>query len=1675
MDKKKILYIEDDKDTQLIYSDFLKRHFGDVILAENGQDGLEKFIEQEPDIVITDIRMPDMNGVEMIHAIRKISSEIPIMVFSAYTNEDFITESLRPYINGYITKPASNQQLMEMIGSLLGSANSKPTAALVSDEEPNQTSPIESSDPSHMYVVGIGASAGGLEALSALVGGLPHNSNMTYIIAQHLSPAHKTMLVELLGRETKLEIKNAEHGETLCPDVIYVTPPNNNIEIDGENHIILSAPEQHSFLPKPSVNTFFISLAKHKKEHAVGIILSGTGSDGAQGMRAINIEGGITMVQDPESAKYDGMPLASINGSNVDIVMDPSLMGQELFAFQNFPREKILQKYQSMQPEDEMQAIFYLLQKHKKVDFSLYKKGTIARRIERRMVAIKVDSLDKYIKILEQNAKEVDALYKDILIGVTSFFRDPEAYHALEEAVIHYLETIKMLDEFRIWMPGASTGEEAYSVVITLKEIFEKNNLSTKLRIFATDIDENALKIARKGLYSETSIEGIDEKLLKKYFNIHQNQFEIKKNIRENVIFSYHNLLADPSFKHLDLVICRNLLIYFNNEAQKYIMPMFHFSLKEGALLFLGKSENTTTFENLFAPIDKRNKIFKTILSSTRQYVPPPISRTVESMTHPNVKHLPDEVTIPIHELVIQEASKILMPRLIVTNEHLDVIYKKGDFDYITVPEGYVTYNLLKMIHSTLTIDIRTLSDKAKHEGIVQKTHFIPMSLNDEMKLIQIYTVPIKSKRSTMLVFYFHELESHDIPNHVINITDTKLNTDQILEIELNRTKEHMQTLVEELETTNEELQSSNEELQSSNEELQSTNEELETSNEELQSTNEELQTAYSELKELYRSNTSLKEEYFTLSKRYEQVLNTISDAIIVANLEGLILFSNRAMQELTGLNKEQLITKSLNDLALPQELPLLKKRHSLLLSNKRTEPFILKILSVDKTIKTVLIKDYVITDQEGNVRVWSFISDITSEQSILSALSLSEKKYEATFQYANIGIAHVDLEGKFLKVNFRFSDILGFSNEELLGHNYREITYVDDLEEGIKLNKNLLDGKIEKYTCHKRYYKKDRDDVIWAQTSVSLVRDENNVPLYYIKIIEDVTELKNMLLLNEQTRIVFETVQESIIITNPDTTIIRVNPAFEMITGFKSEEVIGKRASILKSGKYSNDFYHEILHSLQTTGYWSGEIINRTKDGELYPAFLNISPVRDENRNITQYIGVMTDISLLKQSQDKIQFLANHDTLTQLPNRSLLQDRLLSSIEKSRRRKAYFAVLFIDLDRFKIINDGLGHHIGDMLLIEVAARIQKVVREEDTVARIGGDEFVVLLGDLESPIYAGRVAQNLINSLARPIYTENHTLQIGASIGISIYPSDGNTPNELLRTADVAMYEAKKSGRNTFRFTSEELSTDAFEKATMEHAIRDGLNKNEFEIHYQPIIDINTRQLSHMEALIRWNHPHLGLVSPSKFIPIAEESNLIVSITEYVLYDVLSTLSTFEIACPISINFSLKDLESEVLYDHIKKYLHDFKLSGEQLIIEITERQFIDDKIRANRLLDQYQKLGMRYAMDDFGTGYSNLGYMIDMPFETLKIDRAFVSKIGIDKKGEEMVKATIAIAKALALTTVAEGIETKEQYEFLKSHGCDYAQGFYIQRPKPIKDLISILDHETVIFEQESERFPT
>ncbi len=553
-----------------------------------------------------------------------------------------------------------------------------------------------------------------------------------------------------------------------------------------------------------------------------------------------------------------------------------------------------------------------------------------------------------------------------------------------------------------------------------------------------------------------------------------------------------------------------------------------------------------------------------------------------------------------------------------------------------------------------------------------------------------------------------------------------------------------------------------------------------------------------------------------------------------------------------------------------------------------------------------------------------------------------------------------------------------------------------------------------------------------------------------------------------EQARLAFDSTAEGIMICDDKKRITAVNKGFTTITGYGENEAVGRTPEILSSGRNPPELYAAMWQDIVNTGGWRGEIWNRRKDGEIYPQWLTITAVRNPEGRATHYVAVFADISEAKESQQRLHQLVNHDPLTGLPNRRLLNELLGRAVKHSDRQRQNIGLLFIDLDRFKSVNDTLGHHAGDLLLSIVTHRLTAVVRECDVVARLSGDEFIIMMDSLNQPEDAAVVAQKVISALQESFVINGKEVFIGASVGISIYPQDGQTANDLIRAADIAMYQAKREGRNDFRFYTPGLGETVHERLTLDTLLRHALERNELVVHYQPQIALDTGEIVGVEALVRWQHPEQGMIPPGKFIPLAEETGLIIPIGEWVLRTATSDLLRLEEAgCAlqrVSVNVSAMQIHRSQFSSTVYGVLVETGCDPERLELEITESAIMNSVEYVAEVCRKLKDMGVGLALDDFGTGYSSLSYLKRFPLDKLKIDQSFVRDLPHDADDMAISSAIIGLGHNLGLTVIAEGVENVEQERFLRGKGCEEVQGYLYSRPIPFATLLELIATRTL-----------
>lgn len=658
--------------------------------------------------------------------------------------------------------------------------------------------------------------------------------------------------------------------------------------------------------------------------------------------------------------------------------------------------------------------------------------------------------------------------------------------------------------------------------------------------------------------------------------------------------------------------------------------------------------------------------------------------------------------------------------------------------------------------------------------------------------------------------------------------------------------------------------------------------------------------------------------------------------------------------------------------------------------------------------------------------------------------------------------------DGRLKSVNPAFTETLDYPEQELLSRPIFEFIHPDDIQRTqAEFSMHQQEQGYETIDFENRWRRSDGSYRCLQWRAVAY--DD----LFY-GVARDVTEQKRLEQKLHQAAAVFENTTESVVVTDPNANVLAVNRAFTEITGYQPHEVLGNTPRLWRSHRHDAAFYQAMWAAVLETGEWRGEIWNRRKNGDVFPALLTINSVRDETGAVINYIAVMTDISALKSTQERFEHLAHHDPLTDLPNRLLFGARLEHALERARREKQQVAVMFIDLDDFKLVNDTLGHPVGDQLLQEVARRLSGQLRKQDTVARVAGDEFSVILEEVKNSEDAVQVAKSLLSAFDTPIRVGSHELHVTISVGISIFPDDGDNATVLVKNADAAMFRSKREGRNRCSLYTPELTATVVERMQIENDLRKAVKQEEFILYYQPQYKAATGALVGAEALLRWNHPEQGLIPPDQFIPIIEENGLINVLGEQVLRMACSQFQEwramgFDIR-RVGVNVAGRQiLQAGGLAATMERVLRDTGLPPEMLELEILESFIMEQADQSITTLQELRDLGVGLAIDDFGTGHSSLSYLKMLPIDRLKIDRSFISGIPNDQNDVAITQAILAMARNLELQVVAEGVETEAQLEFLRREGCDEVQGYYFNRPLPADKFLELLEGEKRTFAEQ------
>jgi len=947
------------------------------------------------------------------------------------------------------------------------------------------------------YYIAIGASAGGLEALESLFKSIPEDTGATFIVIQHLSPDYKSLMDELLARHTRMQIKIAENNMETESNTIYLIPPRVNLSI-VHGKLQLEVQESHSYLNLP-INIFFTSLAKDQGKKSVGIVLSGTGSDGSIGVRAIKDAGGLVIAQDEESAKFDGMPRSSISTGIVDFVLPPEKIWEELNNYIKSPSlhrklQKELTEYKK-ESLDHITRISIILKNYCGIDFSFYKENTIIRRLERRMKITKSQDIEEYLKKLKESNSEKETLYREFLIGVTSFFRDKDAFDSIKKNILPRLDFKKPL--LRVWSAGCSTGEEVYSIAILLREHQLKNNYTNEIKIFATDIDEKSLEIAGQAFYLDNIMADVDPEYLEKHFTKVEGGYKVNENIRKMIVFAKHNILKDPPFSKLDFLICRNLFIYLKPTIQQNILRSFYYSLFPNGVLMMGSSESLGDIQPAFDIIDSKWKIY----SYKKGYRAPIESNIINDISFvknslPNRNGFIAKSLVKSESLLIEALSATLPPSILVDGND-NIIHVIGDVsEYLTIQPGRFSNNFNSNLDKDLALFVNNIIRrlKNKEEAIYLDNVF---NYHQQKKSLTLKGYKFLSAGLPFYLISFIKESSGETSQKVISLDLSKETKERVkeLEYELQLAREGLQATIEELETSNEELQSSNEELIASNEELQSTNEELQSVNEELYTVNNEYQNKIEEL-------TSLNDDLNNLLKNTDVGALYIDTNLCIRRISSLV-------SKITNIVEAD-IGRPIRHISVFEEYDEFFQDIEYVID---TLHGIEKEVVIKKKRWLVKIRPYRtgINSIEGLIVTFVDISALVNEK---ERTALSETKMQFAISAAEVAWWELNLSDDSLKYSEKMATMLGYVVEEFPNtlEAFYELIHESDVKRVKKSLTDHLRGNFDMWDVSFRIKKKDETYAIYHKKGKIIKCGKDDKPLNLTGVVVKMDAVNNNL-----------------------------------------------------------------------------------------------------------------------------------------------------------------------------------------------------------------------------------------------------------------------------------------------------------------------------------------------------------------------------------------------------------------------------------------------------------------------------------------------------------------------------------------------------------------------------------
>ncbi|TSE34430.1 EAL domain-containing protein [Tepidimonas charontis] len=1499
--------------------------------------------------------------------------------------------------------------------------------------------------PRATYPIAIlGASAGALEPLRELLAALPGSARLAIIVAQHLSGQEPSALVHLLQSVTPLKVKTAPDGVRPAVGTVLVIPPGCHAEWEHGRLRLYPVPAGAS--PAPSIDRL-LSSAATLGPRVVAIILSGTGQDGAVGARAVRHAGGSVWAEQPQEAPFASMPQAIIARGLADHVDNAAGLGHRL-ATLAAARVAPTGPASSMAGEtDALAALITQVSQHTGIDLADYQKATLRRQFERVMRQEGLPNLAALQRAVERRPELLATLAQSVTIGVTAWLRDPSAFAALRVALRERIaaRTTTTLP-IRLWSVGCSTGEEAYTLAMLLDDLLRELRRQDDWMVLGTDVNAQAIEQARSGMFDAEGARALPAAWRERYFVRIGQTLRVTPDLRRHCVFTRHDVLRELPFLRMDLAACRNVLIYLQASAKEQVLAKLHFALQPDGLLLLGHSESLTArTRTLFAPVVANEHLWRRREGERRGWrhgsvVMHRAERPATALLGSPARQLrpADRLEADLHETLVQHLLRRHAPPTMLTDREGRLLHVHGDMAAILHwPEGSASAMALPhTVRREWQRDVR-LAIQRLLSGTDELE--LPLPALADMPPQRLLGVRLDVAGDPYLLLSFAPVALPGAATHA-NVPPADA-VDERWRLE----QERQLSLIEALEQSQRQLQQLNESLSITSEELEAANEELESSNEELQVSNEELRTLNEEL------DRSLREQQ-QLSDLLATVQESLAGAILIIDGQGRLVRYNQHAAEWFGLREQHLglpLRFDRRRFPWPADLGERLERDSAKAWQQEIEQpngrYLLHIApwrTADERHGTVLT----VTDMSALQRAEHERLEL---QTRLSALTDALHEAVLLLQPAS---------GRLLYASARLTEWLGTPNAD--GAALIERIHPEDRPRVLARWQAQDD---DRWTQRYRLLR-DGAGILMVQERCSRIRDGSGGERFLAASLLDITDLieleRREAAVRARLQAVWSNPAVGVAVLTPEGLIQDINDALAALLGAASADLRGRawrdftaepdRAedavqwqALLRGQPVAA--LEKRLHGLDGTQHWARQYLHMAHHPD---------PVG------TLVVAMIENIEDVKVREQTIFRQANYDPLTGLPNRNLFRDRLEQTLLRARRDMQPVYVMFIDLDGFKEVNDVYGHEAGDALLAQMAERFRRAVRANDTVARFGGDEFVVLLDGAETPMVAERVGDVLLHAARQPVELAGTVQHLTASIGIAAYPNDGETVEELLRMADTAMYTAKNSGRDRLRFYSPHMESRARRQAEIKVGLEEALAQSQFELHFQPLVMWPQPRVVGVEALLRWRHPTRGLVAPSEFIPVAETTGQIRRIGGWALREAgLRALEAAQRWGPpfrVSINLSAAQFGDAAL----EAWLNESQGLLPHLTLEVTESTWMDDNPITQRWLQRVRAGGALVALDDFGTGYSSLSYLMRAPVDELKIDKSFTDHLGSGGPSERIVAAVLDVAQALRASVVVEGVETRRQLDFLRTMGPMCVQGYCFARPMPWEQLVAWMD---------------